>query len=148
MELVVGASLEARDHIDGLEHVQEPVVIIYHRYATDIASYHLAYNVENAIAHAGDDEILVGAKVELAHGLLQQYRIMFVVDGNKLKDAVLSNDRHHPFSAGFVVNIDKGDSTCSRVQHAHDRFEKGRGWVDRDSFDGNGAYRFLDICNI
>ena len=92
IELLIGASLDARDNIDSFENVQDFVALVHDRNTTDVLVDHQADSVEDRSHHAGGHEVVVRAQTNLPDALLEKHRVVLVVHSDELEDAILCND--------------------------------------------------------
>ena len=114
-------------------------------HAADVLLDQHVDDVHDRRVHVACRNVLVGADVHLAQGLAQLLRLLDV-DGNKLQDAVLCDDRHDHGAFGFVVDIDHGDAARAGLEHLATCLVDGPVRVDGYCFDGLDAEGLFDFC--
>lgn len=143
-ELLVGAALDQGNHVDGLEEVQDPAILIQDGHAGDARLHHHVDDVDDGCIHGGRLQVAVGAEADVRDTLLQELRLDDV-DGDELQQPVLRDDADDHLATRLVVDVDEGDAAGARLQHLATGLVEGTCRMDGQGFEGRHANGLLDV---
>lgn len=102
-------------------------------------------NVHDRSLHCGRLQVAVCAAVDIPQRLAQVLGV-FDVDSDEFEDAILGQNTDYHGALCFIIDIDKGNTTSARLEHATTCRVERLKRMHRDSLDGLYADSLLNIA--